>query len=118
FNAAAFHIPEEMRLRRLVNQQAVTPDSPLEAILLLASPPLSRLRGANPRINGDPVDLPTLAAILRERLLEPHRIRIDRRNHKPHQHRPSLVLLLVVELPNPTLEAADRRRRQRPAAAA
>src|SRR5262249_32937224 len=61
------------------------------------------------RLIRDPVDLPGLAAVDRERLLEVRRPRRDVRPHEAAQHGPALPDLLVVELAAAVLELADRR---------
>src|SRR5262245_18985081 len=70
-------------------------------------------RRRHPRVRGDPVRLPRPAAVVGERLLEPPRAGIDRRDHEPDQDRPAaLDRVQAEELAAAVLELADGGRGQ------
>src|SRR5262249_31444901 len=74
--------------------------------------------GFRAHVRRDPVDLPGLAAVGREGLLEPARVGSDVRDHEPHEGGPSADRLLVVELASSVPELADRGRPEPSAGAA
>src|SRR6266850_8079509 len=71
---------------------------------------IARLR--NPGVGRDPVDLPCLALVRRESLLESDGRRRDVMDDKPYKDRLSVQHLVVIELAAPVLELTDGRRRQ------
>lgn len=71
----------------------------------------------HPRIGRHPVDLPGLAAVSREGLLEADRVGVERRDHETDEDGASVEVFLVVELAASVDESADGRLSQRSAAA-
>src|SRR4051812_39066622 len=63
----------------------------------------------NARINGDPVHLPSLSSVCRERLLEPAGVLGNLTDHEAQQDGSTVEHFLVVEFATPVLEFANRR---------
>src|SRR6202035_573922 len=62
----------------------------------------------HPRVGRDPVDLPGLASVVREGLLEMARRRSDVRDDEPHANGSAIQGLLIEELAASLLEFTDR----------